>query len=130
MAPLAPFVRSGQHSDGQDHDRIIHEEVLDSVVTEVVEITAWQKMLSATSGSLLTGLLGSSHNMRLEIWPTRANLLLSSDTSRRRPCAVAVSRCLAARPSRFSEARCDQPECLPAPESRCHSLLPGGLFYE
>ncbi|KAK0631912.1 mitochondrial carrier domain-containing protein [Immersiella caudata] len=48
---MAPFVRSAQHPDGQDHDRL---GVLDEAP---VEITAWQKMLSATSGSLLTGLL-------------------------------------------------------------------------
>ncbi|KAK0657418.1 mitochondrial carrier domain-containing protein [Cercophora newfieldiana] len=47
---MAPFVRSAQHPDGQDHDRLVHDE-------PPVEITAWQKMLSATSGSLLTGLL-------------------------------------------------------------------------
>lgn len=40
---------------GQDHDRIVHH---DDPSADVVEITAVQKMLSATSGSLLTGLLG------------------------------------------------------------------------
>jgi hypothetical protein len=33
-------------------------------VGEPVEITAIQKMLSATSGSLLTGLLGTSQSLR------------------------------------------------------------------
>ena len=42
--------------DGQSHDRIGHDAVM--ALSEPVEITALQKMLSATSGSLLTGLLG------------------------------------------------------------------------
>ncbi|KAK1755040.1 mitochondrial carrier protein MTM1 [Echria macrotheca] len=54
---MAPLMRSAQHAYGQNHDRILDEEALDSVPSEVVEINAWQKMLSATSGSLLTGLL-------------------------------------------------------------------------
>lgn len=54
----APFARSANHTDAQNHDRLAHDDVLPS---EPVEITAWQKMLSATSGSLLTGLLGMLH---------------------------------------------------------------------
>lgn len=50
MAPGASFVPSAQHLEAQDHDRIPRDDA-------ATEITAWQKMLSATSGSLLTGLL-------------------------------------------------------------------------
>lgn len=45
--------------DGQSHDRLGHDGAM--ALNEPVEITAIQKMLSATSGSLLTGLLGMSH---------------------------------------------------------------------
>lgn len=45
--------------DGQSHDRLGHDGAM--ALSEPVEITAIQKMLSATSGSLLTGLLGMSH---------------------------------------------------------------------
>ncbi|KAK1832823.1 mitochondrial carrier protein MTM1 [Podospora conica] len=41
--------------DGQSHDRLGHDGTM--ALSEPVEITALQKMLSATSGSLLTGLL-------------------------------------------------------------------------
>ncbi|KAK5663694.1 hypothetical protein OQA88_4125 [Cercophora sp. LCS_1] len=51
----SPFARGAQHqTDAQNHDRLARDGALPS---EPVEITAWQKMLSATSGSLLTGLL-------------------------------------------------------------------------
>lgn len=45
--------------DGQSHDRLGHDGPM--ALNEPVEITAIQKMLSATSGSLLTGLLGMPH---------------------------------------------------------------------
>jgi hypothetical protein len=45
--------------DGRSHDRFGHDGAM--ALSEPVEITALQKMLSATSGSLLTGLLGMSH---------------------------------------------------------------------
>ena len=41
-----------QHHNGQNHDRLGNDDA-------PVDITAWQKMLSATSGSLFTGLLGA-----------------------------------------------------------------------
>ena len=44
---------------GQSHDRLGHDGAM--ALREPVEITALQKMLSATSGSLLTGLLGMSY---------------------------------------------------------------------
>lgn len=54
---------------GQDHDRFAHDESLSlpsmlptegdmDGTSDPLEITAFQKMLSATTGSLLTGLLG------------------------------------------------------------------------
>jgi solute carrier family 25 protein 39/40 len=55
-------------ANGQDHDRITHDDLPtpvpvhaagDSHVSDPVEITPLQKMLSATSGSLLTGLLAT-----------------------------------------------------------------------
>ncbi|OIW26172.1 mitochondrial carrier [Coniochaeta ligniaria NRRL 30616] len=63
MAPLAQAPTSGQ-----DHDRITHDDPPTAVpvhptgdpnMPDPVEITPIQKMLSATSGSLLTGLLAT-----------------------------------------------------------------------
>lgn len=58
-----------QNTRGQNHDRLAHDDSLslqdmlptkdDGGGRDHVEITAGQKMLSATSGSLLTGLLGN-----------------------------------------------------------------------
>jgi solute carrier family 25 protein 39/40 len=61
---MASFAKSPDtHGAGQDHD-IITDRVAPGGPAdppdETVEITAIQKMLSATSGSLLTGLLGKS----------------------------------------------------------------------
>ncbi|KAL1836889.1 hypothetical protein VTJ49DRAFT_4531 [Mycothermus thermophilus] len=64
---MASFARSPEmHNAGQNHD-IIHDArvasppgaALDDSDPEPVDITAWQKMLSATSGSLLTALLAT-----------------------------------------------------------------------
>ncbi|KAK0734421.1 mitochondrial carrier domain-containing protein [Lasiosphaeria miniovina] len=73
MAPFGP--RSTEPSDAQNHERIAHDghgdghgsslgaipsalrHVNDEPLPDPLEITAAQKMLSATSGSLLTGLL-------------------------------------------------------------------------
>jgi solute carrier family 25 protein 39/40 len=63
---MAPFVRSAQHPDGQDHDRLAALDEPD------VEITAWQKMLSATSGSLLTGLLATPLDVVRVRWQSQA----------------------------------------------------------
>jgi solute carrier family 25 protein 39/40 len=59
---MASFAKSPEsHGAGHDHD-IITDRVAPAgpadPPAEPVEITAIQKMLSATSGSLLTGLLG------------------------------------------------------------------------
>lgn len=51
---------------GQNHDRIGHH---GNPSDDPVEITAVQKMLSATSGSLLTGLLGMSQALPLIMYP-------------------------------------------------------------
>jgi solute carrier family 25, member 39/40 len=65
---MASFVQSAQTPDGQNHDRPEHHHhsafptvlpVGSDSSDEPVEITTLQKMLSATSGSLLTGLLGA-----------------------------------------------------------------------
>ena len=50
---------------GQSHDRLAHDGV--AALGEPVEISALQKMLSATSGSLLTGLLGMSSRIGCEV---------------------------------------------------------------
>ena len=59
MAPFATSVHA--HGAGQNHDIIPDHGAAADPPSDPVEITAVQKMLSATSGSLLTGLLGMSH---------------------------------------------------------------------
>ncbi|KAL2200042.1 mitochondrial carrier domain-containing protein [Corynascus similis CBS 632.67] len=57
---MAPFATSAQaHGAGQNHDIIPDHADYADPSSEPVEITAVQKMLSATSGSLLTGLLAT-----------------------------------------------------------------------
>ncbi|KAK4248487.1 mitochondrial carrier protein MTM1 [Corynascus novoguineensis] len=57
---MAPFSTSAQtHGAGQNHDIIPDHADYADPSSEPVEITAVQKMLSATSGSLLTGLLAT-----------------------------------------------------------------------
>ncbi|KAK4140295.1 mitochondrial carrier protein MTM1 [Dichotomopilus funicola] len=60
---MASFSGSGHaHSAGQNHDIIAnhhHHDTPGDLPPEPVEITAVQKMISATSGSLLTGLLAT-----------------------------------------------------------------------
>jgi solute carrier family 25 protein 39/40 len=58
---MAPFTTSmhAHGAAGQSHDIISDHGAATALPSEAVEITAMQKMLSATSGSLLTGLLGT-----------------------------------------------------------------------
>jgi solute carrier family 25 protein 39/40 len=60
---MAPFATSVHAHDaaGQNHDIISDHGAAADLPSDPVEITAMQKMLSATSGSLLTGLLGMYH---------------------------------------------------------------------
>jgi solute carrier family 25 protein 39/40 len=59
---MAPFAASAHtHGAGQNHDIIPDHRTPVDPPSDPVEITAVQKMLSATSGSLLTGLLGIFH---------------------------------------------------------------------
>lgn len=80
-----------QNADGQNHDRLAHDGSLSLQAMlptkdegggpDHVEITAVQKMLSATSGSFLTGLLGRIHQFffRLSLpWDSKGK---SCDTS-------------------------------------------------
>lgn len=64
MASFAP------KTSGQNHERFVPDDSLnipsilpDDGDREPVEITAFQKMLSATTGSLLTGILGMSWSL-------------------------------------------------------------------
>ncbi|KAH6650260.1 mitochondrial carrier domain-containing protein [Chaetomium tenue] len=58
MAPFATSVHA-HGAAGQNHDIISDHGAAADLPNEAVEITAVQKMLSATSGSLLTGLLAT-----------------------------------------------------------------------
>jgi solute carrier family 25 protein 39/40 len=60
MAPFATSVHA-HGAAGQNHDIISDHGAAADLPSDPVEITAMQKMLSATSGSLLTGLLGMYH---------------------------------------------------------------------
>ena len=62
----AHAVAAAAASAGQDHDRLPHHHASPAVPAahpatpaDVTEISASQKMLSATLGSLITGLLGA-----------------------------------------------------------------------
>lgn len=79
---MASFSRSPEtHGAGQNHDIITSHAASGAPATppsDPVEITAVQKMLSATSGSLLTGLLGMLQFPALALRPKTDSLLLAT----------------------------------------------------
>lgn len=87
---------------GQNHDRFVHTDELglrdvlpprqdgvDGSSGTIPDITPFQKMLSATTGSLLTGLT-SMHRISHHLVPADTRLIADSDTARRRPSALAI----------------------------------------
>ncbi|KAK3382861.1 mitochondrial carrier domain-containing protein [Lasiosphaeria ovina] len=122
MAPFGP--RSTEPSDAQNHERIAHDghgsghgsslgaipsalrHVNDEPLPDPVEITAAQKMLSATSGSLLTGLLVTPLDVVRVRWQSQsvstvASTPLPADFQR-----LALSTPSAFRPSNLGVTAC------------------------
>ncbi|GAB1310844.1 Carrier protein, mitochondrial [Madurella fahalii] len=101
---MASFTQNAHTAGvGQGHDRIDHH---DDPSADPVEITAVQKMLSATSGSLLTGLLATPLDVVRVRWQSQSLMPQHSPTVTADLSKLPLSTPNAFRPSNLGVTAC------------------------